>query len=113
MKYFLSITQIAKQSSHHLGTTQKALGNNPSNEQPFLISDHPLSLIGGFIVHQLKNEGRTIVLTTHAMEDAEALCGRIAIIDLGQIVACNSPSALIAKLQLISMLKATVESVKP
>ena len=43
------------------------------------------------------------------MEEAEALCGRIAIMDRGEIVACDSPSALIANLQLNSMLKATVE----
>ena len=61
------------------------------------------------IVRQLHDEGRTIVLTTHAMEEAEALCGRIAIIDRGQIVACDTPGALIANLKLNSMLKATVE----
>jgi ABC-2 type transport system ATP-binding protein len=43
------------------------------------------------------------------MEEAEALCGRIAIIDRGQIVACDTPSALIAGLNLNAMLKATVE----
>jgi ABC-2 type transport system ATP-binding protein len=43
------------------------------------------------------------------MEEAEALCGRIAIIDRGQVVACDTPSALIANLHLNSMLKATVE----
>jgi ABC-2 type transport system ATP-binding protein len=61
------------------------------------------------IVRHLHDEGRTIVLTTHAMEEAEALCGRIAIIDRGQIVACDTPAALIATLNLNSMLKATVE----
>ena len=61
------------------------------------------------IIRQLHDEGRTIVLTTHAMEEAEALCGRIAIIDRGQIIACDTPGALIANLQLNSMLKATVE----
>ena len=43
------------------------------------------------------------------MEEAEALCSRIAIIDRGEVVACDTPGALIASLHLNSMLKATVE----
>jgi ABC-2 type transport system ATP-binding protein len=61
------------------------------------------------IVRALHDEGRTIVLTTHAMEEAEALCGRIGIIDRGQVVACDTPSALIDRMKLQSMLKANVE----
>ncbi|MCE8422685.1 MAG: ATP-binding cassette domain-containing protein [Candidatus Methanoperedens sp.] len=41
-----------------------------------------------------KEEGVTIVLTTHYMEEADHLCGRIAIIDNGQIVALDTPDAL-------------------
>jgi ABC-2 type transport system ATP-binding protein len=41
-----------------------------------------------------KEEGVTIVLTTHYMEEADHLCGRIAIIDHGEIVALDTPSAL-------------------
>jgi len=42
------------------------------------------------IIRQYHDEGRTIVITTHAMEEAEALCGRVAIIDSGRIVACDT-----------------------
>lgn len=41
-----------------------------------------------------KNEGVTMVLTTHYMEEADNLCGRIAIIDHGEIVALDTPQAL-------------------
>jgi ABC-2 type transport system ATP-binding protein len=57
------------------------------------------------IVRALHQEGRTIVITTHAMEEAEALCGRVAIIDGGRIVACNSPMQLIAGLDTYPVLK--------
>ena len=42
--------------------------------------------------------GGTIVLTTHHMEEAEALCDRIAIIDHGKVIAEGRPSELIAAL---------------
>lgn len=48
------------------------------------------------ILRRLKEEGRTIMLTTHSMEEAEALCDRIAIIDAGRIVAEGTPADLIA-----------------
>ena len=87
-----------------------------ANDPQIVLLDEPTSALDPHarravwdIVRQLHDEGRTIVLTTHAMEEAEALCGRIAIIDRGQIVACDTPSALIANLRLNSMLKATVE----
>ena len=41
-------------------------------------------------------EGRTLILTTHYMEEAERLCDRIAIMDLGRVVACDTPAGLIA-----------------
>ena len=45
-------------------------------------------------VRELKRQGRTILLTTHYMEEADQLCDRIAIIDHGQIVALDTPAAL-------------------
>ena len=93
-----------------------ALAVSIANDPQIVLLDEPTSALDPHarravwdIIRQLHNEGRTVVLTTHAMEEAEALCGRIAIIDRGQIVACDTPAALIANLQLNSMLKATVE----
>lgn len=62
------------------------------------------------IIRQLHDEGRTIVITTHAMEEAEALCGRVAIIDHGRIVACNTPYQLIAGLEAHPVLKTSIEA---
>ena len=49
------------------------------------------------------------MLTTHAMEEAEALCDRVAIIDHGQIVACDTPACLIAALKAHTVLKMPAE----
>ena len=45
-------------------------------------------------VRGLKNEGITVVLTTHYMEEADALCDRLAIIDHGKILVEDTPTAL-------------------
>jgi ABC-2 type transport system ATP-binding protein len=47
------------------------------------------------IVEGIKKEGKTIIMTTHSMEEAEFLCDEIAIMDGGKIVAQGSPKALI------------------
>lgn len=44
-----------------------------------------------------KNEKNTIILTTHYIEEAEALCDRVAILDYGKIIAMGSPQELIAE----------------
>jgi len=49
------------------------------------------------IVKELKDEGKTIFLTTHYMEEAEFLCDRVAIIDKGKIVELDTPEKLIEK----------------
>jgi ABC-2 type transport system ATP-binding protein len=48
------------------------------------------------LVDQLKQAGRTIILTTHYMEEAERLCDRVAIMDHGRIIALGTPQQLIA-----------------
>jgi ABC-2 type transport system ATP-binding protein len=44
----------------------------------------------------LRQKGKTIILTTHYMEEAEELCRRVAIMDHGKIIALDTPDALIA-----------------
>lgn len=46
------------------------------------------------LIEELKAEGRTVVLTTHYIEEAERLCNRVAIMDEGKIVAMGSPQEL-------------------
>ena len=45
-------------------------------------------------VGQLHDEGQTILLTTHYIEEADRFCGRVAIMDHGRILALDSPAAL-------------------
>jgi len=52
------------------------------------------------IIQSLKKEGKTIVLTTHIMEEAEELCSRVAIMDHGKIIALGSPSQLVKKVKM-------------
>lgn len=48
------------------------------------------------IIHKLRDEGRTIVVTTHYMEEAETLCDRVAVISSGRLIALDSPKKLVA-----------------
>ncbi len=47
------------------------------------------------LVRDVRAKGKTVVLTTHFMEEAERLCDRVAILDHGRIVALDTPAALI------------------
>jgi ABC-2 type transport system ATP-binding protein len=47
------------------------------------------------LVKRFKTEGRTVLMTTHYMEEAEELCDRVAIMDRGRIVAMDPPDRLI------------------
>jgi ABC-2 type transport system ATP-binding protein len=50
------------------------------------------------IVEGLKARGRTVLLTTHYMEEAARLCDRVAIVDHGKVIALGTPRELIASL---------------
>ena len=50
------------------------------------------------LVERFKAEGRTILLTTHYMEEAQRLCDRVAIIDKGKVIALGTPRGLIQSL---------------
>lgn len=47
------------------------------------------------LVREIRDQGKTVLLTTHFMEEAERLCDRVAIMDQGRIVALDSPANLI------------------
>ena len=46
------------------------------------------------MIRELRDRGTTVVLTTHAMDEAEHLCDRVGIIDHGRLVACDTPKEL-------------------
>jgi ABC-2 type transport system ATP-binding protein len=50
------------------------------------------------IVESLKARGRTVLLTTHYMEEAARLCDRVAVVDHGRVIALGTPRELIASL---------------
>lgn len=50
------------------------------------------------LLRGLNDSGRTVILTTHHMDEAEALCDRVAIMDAGKILELDSPAALIRAL---------------
>ncbi len=50
------------------------------------------------MVRDIREQGKTVVLTTHFMEEAERLCDRVAIVDQGRIVALDTPANLIRNL---------------
>ena len=79
----------------------KALVHNP----PVLILDEPTAGVDIELrrqlweyVRELHAKGTTIILTTHYLEEAEALCDRIAIIDQGEIIANDETNVLLARL---------------
>ena len=81
-------------------TLARALVNNPQ----LVFMDEPTTGLDPQARHliwerlrRLTQEGKTLVLTTHFMEEAERLCHRLAIMDQGRIIAEGSPRALIAE----------------
>ncbi len=50
------------------------------------------------ILAQFRRTGRSILLTTHYMDEAERLCDRVAIVDHGRVIACDTPRRLISAL---------------
>ena len=61
------------------------------------------------LITQFRAEGRTVVLTTHYMDEAERLCDRVAIVDHGKVIALDTPRALIASLNAEHVIGFTLE----
>ncbi len=81
-------------------TLARALINDPQ----LLVLDEPTTGLDPQARHliwerlrRLTHEGKTLVLTTHFMEEAERLCHRLAIMDRGRVIAIGTPRSLIAE----------------
>lgn len=62
------------------------------------------------VVRGIREAGKTVVLVTHFMDEAQALCDRVAVVDRGRLVALDSPQALIRSLEAESTLSFGVEN---
>lgn len=126
---------------HHLDLTNKADANMRSlsggmkrrvlvaqalvHRPPVIVLDEPTAGVDVELrqtlwkfIARLNREGHTVVLTTHYLEEAQALCNRIAMLKSGQVVALDSTAALIKRIsgsQLVVTLAsgALPDSLKP
>jgi ABC-2 type transport system ATP-binding protein len=103
----VSLTDKAASSVASLSGGQKqrlsiglALVNNPE----ILFLDEPTTGLDPQarhniwdVVEGLQEQGKTVVMTTHYMEEAEHLCQRLAIVDQGKIIAMDTPDALTSR----------------
>jgi len=62
------------------------------------------------LISGLNDSGRTVVLTTHYMDEAEALCDRVAIMDAGRILEFDTPRALVRGLDAATRITVAVPS---
>lgn len=61
------------------------------------------------MIEALRDAGKTVVLVTHSMEEAQRLCHRVAIIDRGRLIALDTPQRLIAGLNAEMRVRFTLE----
>ena len=88
------------------------------NDPELVFLDEPTTGLGPLarrnlwkLITQINNQGKTIVLTTHYLEEAETLCDRIAIMDKGSIIAINETHKLIEKAENPFKVKFLVEKI--
>ena len=105
---------------HHLGLTAKANANMRSlsggmkrrvlvgqalvHKPPVIVLDEPTAGVDVELrqslwafIRKLNRDGHTIILTTHYLEEAEALCGRIAMLKAGKVVALDTTKNLLSR----------------
>ena len=62
------------------------------------------------LIRRIRSEDKTVVLTTHYMEEAEELCDRVAIMDRGRVLISDTPLALVRSLNMDATILASVEA---
>ena len=65
------------------------------------------------LIEAFKRAGRTILLTTHYMDEAERLCERVAIMDHGKVIALGSPRELVASIGVEHVIELSVDPANP
>lgn len=106
----VGLTDKAGDSSGTLSSGQRqrlALAKGLLVAAPILLCDEPTVALDPVSAHNtrrfIKNDinrrhGQTVLLTTHLMNEAEQLCDRVAIMDAGRVVVCDTPDRLCAGL---------------
>ena len=104
---FVQLSERANSRVEPLSGGQKrrvSIARSLINDPELLILDEPTTGLDPQARHvlwdrlyQLKEQGRTLILTTHYMDEAEQLCDRLVVMDGGHIVAEGSPQGLIAE----------------
>jgi ABC-2 type transport system ATP-binding protein len=61
-------------------------------------------------IQGIRAAGTTVVLTTHYMEEAEILCDRVAVMDRGNVIACDRPATLIRQLGTAATVRARIDA---
>lgn len=61
------------------------------------------------LIRDLRANGKTVVFTSHYMEEAEALCDRVAIMDQGEIIALDAPQKLVRALEFENTVECSLE----
>ena len=100
----LKLDDIADRAVESYSSGQKmklAFAKALVNDAPLLILDEPTNTLDvpsarelRAVVRELNDEGRTVIYTTHIMSEAETLCGRVAIVDHGQVLALGTVAEL-------------------
>jgi ABC-2 type transport system ATP-binding protein len=65
------------------------------------------------VIEGIRGEGRTVVLTTHYLEEAEELCDRVGILDHGRVLALDTPLALVRSLDAPALVSLPAGAVEP
>lgn len=65
------------------------------------------------LIRQMKRDGKTVVITTHYMDEAEELCDRVAIMDHGRLIALDTPRRLVRSLASDSTIECIFEMPVP
>jgi|SRR6188768_107181 len=111
----LDLSAERKRRYHELSGGQKqrvALGTALAGDPELLFLDEPTTGLDPrarqqlwAIVQGFQKRGRSVLLTTHYMEEAAALCDRIAVMDQGKIIALGTPRSLVDGLGLVQFVE--------
>jgi ABC-2 type transport system ATP-binding protein len=107
----LDLEAVKDRQYHQLSGGQKqrvAIGCALAGDPQLLFLDEPTTGLDPRarqelwrVVREFRARGGTVLLTTHYMEEAAALCDRVAVMDLGKLIALGTPRALVDSLGLV------------